>query len=639
MSYSILDNIQALPAYGVKYQLTFGSRSGNRYQVEILERGYGGLVSNLVGHTKPLTINHSFVDGDVFRPIAGTMYELSFISDYTNQFNELRYASNKQYLLKFYKVESKTPILQGVGYITPQTYQQHYKALKQVVTISFSDNLGTLKDHKFLHNDDSYITGIYRISDIISFILWKIGMTSQYWYDAIPIRPQYLGNKYAGCLFNTYVDCYRFRDKNCQQVLTDLLESHVAQICSYKDSYLIRNVDYPAVTWASTILRTGELFEHVGVSLQKTHRIGVDSEVNSSLDLKAEIPAKDIELVFVQDKIKNLFENRTPYVHFDPEIMSQWNPNNFPMVISRSLVILKPWYINQIIGNPYFRTPQVNIQFHNDFPHKKGYFKLTLKVRLASFRENPTRLGATVYFGFRFLNNWQVFWPEEILGFNSAKTIERVIYLKDYDGILIFSMMPAAPDPVDDLWYIEYSDWKLIAVKDSAGTEYSDNIKKKTSINDENPKSVSLEKYYGHDSIEITNPRDPYIYYNNLICKRSGEYEVIRNHKFITNGGPMKLPDFTMERYITFYALNKIRVSGTLFSRLYAYEDYILFPYTKMEVAGLDQHFLIASYSWDVRQDSYGVELIGYASKPWVLATGSWDDYGVWIDTEIWDEI
>lgn len=641
---SILNNITALPDYGLKYQLDVPADNGNLYRADIYEREHTGTVEKMVGTgNKPLTLQSNFADEDLFRPITGSSYKINIIAQPYYQYNEFRYADNRQFYMELVKVDNVETIL-GAGYLMPETFEQDHGGGPDQVSVSFTDGLGTLKDYKFLNNDDSLITGIHKVADIISFLLFKIG--NQYrWCDMIPIRPSTYELQNRGYCWNTYVDCKRFEDANCEQVLIDLLEAANAQISRYLNWFLIRVPDYPTTSYGVLYSRDGS-YNNSGISLTRSITLGTDLNYVGRAIKRMERPVRKISMSYAQELIPNLLDGRAVQIvgETSPPVWGQGSSSgsNFQ---TDDAIALAPYNVGTIAGGNNYLAPGVGIDFIKEITLKRGWLKVEFKVRASTFKTNPTRLSsriryaivATIGGSVQYLGVGQF----DILGFGlNFHTVETTIHVPDTATGISLRLTTAPPDAANDLWYIWYEkDWLVQAVKNQAGDPYEEEITSELEIETDNARELTITKVYGHNTVLPYNDRSPYIWFNNLMSRADGsDYEIIRSFDFMLAGDTITLPDFIESSLLNFYSLNKMRISlGAKGMRQENTVQRWLTPYTQITISHLDQGFLIGSLSWDAKEDLYDLELIGITSRDWVInEDGNWDDDGVWLDNETW---
>ena len=86
-------------AYGVKYELFFSDVERRRLKIEILEKGYTGDTSPIIGTGKPAIIEWD-ADDDVYAPIIGSRCKLSFFVTDSVQYDEFYKSDERQYKVK-----------------------------------------------------------------------------------------------------------------------------------------------------------------------------------------------------------------------------------------------------------------------------------------------------------------------------------------------------------------------------------------------------------------------------------------------------------------------------------------------------------------------------------------------------------
>lgn len=86
-------------AYGIKYELYFSDNAKRKLKLEILEKGYTGDVSPIVGTGNPVEIEWD-ADDDIYKPIIGSRCKLSFFVTDTTIYDDFYKSDERQYKVK-----------------------------------------------------------------------------------------------------------------------------------------------------------------------------------------------------------------------------------------------------------------------------------------------------------------------------------------------------------------------------------------------------------------------------------------------------------------------------------------------------------------------------------------------------------
>lgn len=223
--------------YGAKYRLEYTDELGNESRIDILEKEYSGLVTEVIGFTdNPFQIRlRGEGERDKFKPILSTETQLNLVSETNFQFLELFTSDPEKYRLEFSKDTGSGFDRLLLHKLLPNQYEETYVAPPYDTSFIAIDGTANLKDIPFTDVDGNKLIGEYKQITIIAFCLQKIGL---------PLGIRSGINLYADGMDATdsddpldqaYVDVarYYFDEKNtpnCEEVLSKLLMPYGAQI-------------------------------------------------------------------------------------------------------------------------------------------------------------------------------------------------------------------------------------------------------------------------------------------------------------------------------------------------------------------------------------------------------------------------
>jgi hypothetical protein len=187
----------------------------------------------------PLSINFLYSgDSLIDSPIHGTTADLSIYSDTNFQWVGLYAYGERKYRLSIYY---STTNLYYRGFLNSDGYSEPYDGVSYPVILSASDWLGQLKDIPYKDGTVNY-NGRNTESQIIFDILAKIGTTS--FKEFVSIYEDSMEDTDADSPLNqTTVDVDIFQERNCYEVLTEILKTYSAIIRQVNGEFVIYRPD------------------------------------------------------------------------------------------------------------------------------------------------------------------------------------------------------------------------------------------------------------------------------------------------------------------------------------------------------------------------------------------------------------
>lgn len=614
---AILDNIQALPSYGERYKLEYTNRVGNSVSLKIFQRDYVGTVTDLTGTGVDVSISKSFIDQDVFRPFAGTRIEISMFASTTVQYEDFSVCDNRKY---YVTVVEATKTL-AFGYIMPETYQQDWGSLPDKVVVAAMDGIGTLKEYDFVNNDGSDIDTIERLSDIVSFLLYKAGNKYQ-WYDAIEMEPDDAMDPGYGALYNCYVDTTRFIGRNCYEVFQELLESFNAQLSQNGLAYLISVPTRQGITKAVIIANNGT-YGASGVSLSDTYETTVDGKFAGRGVMQAERPLRSVEIVYLREAVVN-----------EPH---SWAFEGDSLEINEDGVIK--------ISHNYLKTLSGQFIRHS-IPMDRGYFQLSWEAKY-TFEGVPLSQYPFNTFGVRVSDEAFTYNPDDyfftIENFNQWVAFDRILLRNTSGSDVQFILQPLTEFTGIDNRFLHIRNVSIKPLRNNKSDNYKEEYIIDINISNNNQETLSVEKMYhyphrtGLPWNQTWNRNDYYIASNQFLKEyTSGIKNAFLIWKDLVNDNTGTLNGRIRRLYREFYSFTKLRYSGGLWN----FGHKFLQAYSIFTDSHIKQLMKISSFTYYPQAANYEIDAIGIAEKEvvWILADNIWNDQGIWIDTETWND-
>lgn len=211
-------------AYSSKYKLAWTSVFlGDTYAFYIHEEGYGGSESNAIGTGNPLTTKwHHTDENNKFKQVlVGSTCKVRLMATSSQgQYDELFTTDSRKYkgILK----KNGTTIWTGYG--LTENYARPDLDEPLMVEVTFSDQLGSLKDIDFNENETFGWGTQQRLSKIVGLALYQTDLNLPV-YEAINI---YETNMDSGTgdsfLYQTYMYPRAFKGLSCYEVLERILK-------------------------------------------------------------------------------------------------------------------------------------------------------------------------------------------------------------------------------------------------------------------------------------------------------------------------------------------------------------------------------------------------------------------------------
>lgn len=655
---SLLDHLPTPASYTLRFYVEFYDRNGIKHLLSIYKRDYNSINEPLVLNGDGISVQRQFLDDNFFLPIGGTQISLSLVSETATQYWEFAEANNNDYYVEL----TRGNIVEAFGYLLPETYEHDWGNLPHIVNITATDNLGFLKDQKFEIDEDTPITGVEKLSDIITFILNKCYLqSSANWWDLIPIIPDPFpgGTVYEwGFLYNEAVECEQFIGMTCAEVLEKILSSIPARIIQCKNGYIIQSPDEQSTTKGRRYNQDGTL-EDLFDTFDSTYEINgtqpngkysgrplisVEKSVKS-FSLKYLKNYKD-ELAFTLGQINLPNHPPTPINQetIDDEKFIYWDSDKgFAVNLTHylGLAFVQGCKVQVSFEIIAYSTKEDNWWIGSRPPQP---FQLRYSVMLANDVTNPNdpeepNVSAV---DIEEYNEWTSF-SYNFTPFYDTTSITVDINFGHY--IRTETNTSCLPEELAKL-FIKIKNLKVKVIQNE-DPEFE--IKKEHIIkyygNPLNNKVVEIDKYFGFTS-NISNPiisgdtaEEFWKVQNVLLTIIDGDsegsfvYERTRLRFKDYLGNYVNWENYFASKYSWFFLENKFRATFDLVN----INGYI-YPNTKVYFTQISSNpVFIVSYTWNPKLDYYSMEVIANI-KEWILEDGHWNDLGVWMDFKYWVE-
>lgn len=227
-------------SYGTLYEMDYYDYFGDYYTIEIQERDYAGAATEIKCGKNPFKISIEDTSNDPFFAVKPQTVVLSVVSETFDYFESVYTNDERKY--KVVKKKAGTAIWQG--YIRDEEFGSEYVSTPYVVQFEALDALALMKSIDFKQTDGSYYSGKMSEMSIITTCLNKVDLQQDI-IDVLDIYEENHNNTLStdSPLTQTYLDVYIFRDKNCLEVLTEIVSSYGARIIQNEDKIVIERVE------------------------------------------------------------------------------------------------------------------------------------------------------------------------------------------------------------------------------------------------------------------------------------------------------------------------------------------------------------------------------------------------------------
>ena len=132
-------------AYGTKYRLAYTDNFSQSVQIDLQQDGYSGGVTAVSGAGTPLIINHDTINDFIFEPLLGTWVTVRLLATSNFLYNEFFTTDSREWKVENTVAGSVT----FTGFVSPDNYQQPYKAAPYHIEIVATDQIGALRGLPF----------------------------------------------------------------------------------------------------------------------------------------------------------------------------------------------------------------------------------------------------------------------------------------------------------------------------------------------------------------------------------------------------------------------------------------------------------------------------------------------------------
>ena len=278
--------------YNERYYIQFKDYYNRRVRIGIYQKGYESTSEEIeIAYDGAKLEWNGNTDSLNEQALTGSRLLLNLISDVNFKYIDLLASNNRQY----YAIVERDSVEMWRGYIVPNIFSEPYTAPPYTTQISFVDGLSSLKDVDF------EIGNIYTsLFQVIKYVLDQTGFTLNI-VDGVNIWPfesQGGGIPASSGQFSPFNDLYinteMYEDKNCYEVLDDILRALDSRIFQNEGKWwILRNKD---LSYNEIMLR----------------------EVNGTTGLVSSYGAVNLETLISVNNIDNKFARYDQQLYINP---------------------------------------------------------------------------------------------------------------------------------------------------------------------------------------------------------------------------------------------------------------------------------------------------------------------------------
>lgn len=658
-------------AYGLKYYGTFKNYFDETITVNIYGRDYSGASEEvLFAEGQECIVSYPGDDTNIYNPIFGSQAKVTMISEADFQFIDLHTSDARGYRLDVLKAG----VLDWRGWIIPDLFSEPYVAPPYPVTITARCGLGELKERTIPETMTKLLKTTDLVIDVDSFVnLYTIignGLlgieTDLLLNDCINVHHVLSATVNDSALYDTYIDLSSYKDLSYYEVFADILKTFGARIYQQGGEWwIVRVKEFEETITARkwTINRPNNNSFVLNESKLTTFLIGRPAQsdiVNNSPTLDI-LPAwKEFNIIQKVERKGSLLknsdfsewdnlynDNRTEVIDFNileweesqPDLLSlKYDDGDDPFAIFADLSNINSptptsrGNISQTIENINLTVSQrlrINLNFKAIRTSQSGSvtdFFIKIKTTGLPFdyylkvnddNELEWTTNSNTFINIEDIPVGSLFKPTS---FETAQLTAPGILTEGSLTIIIYGALNAR------LCLKEVS----CKILDRNEKEYPDIETKYTVVNSNNIYVADDLEVIGGDLQNIDNNRH---IWKNYYAESDGKPTVDWNEIGETEDYP--LLQLLANDYKKRVSFPQFKLSLPILSQSIQFDSSIV------DYQILPKKYICNSAEINYRTnifDGVFMEFSKWENANWILETGYWDDEGIWIDSETWND-
>lgn len=663
-------------AYGLKYFGEVGDYYDDVYRVEIEEDGYTGEESEMVmAGDGPLMLSYPGDEFDVFRPIYGSQLSITVISTTSLQYIEMHTADARKYKVTLYK----NTVEFWVGWILPDLFTEPYTAAPYPVTLTARCGLGELSSVQVPETVMSYGDGetpalksYVNLYSVICAALNHIN-TGLDIHEAINI---YNAERTTPpedtdtTLTDVYIDLGQYQENTYYDLLTDAMRVFGARLYQQEGAWwMVRVKEYNDLIRYRILSTTGDFIDFE-TKTTNTYYIGRNYTgsriINSGAELKINPAWKQFEIITRRDLREGGLLDDPDFLDVE-EVTYEVAIEDPPY--SEEIVVLRSKFWKTIGPVEVFLTGNCIIPENSGSPTVWSNRIYQTRQLAAS-----TAQGLVLRFGAWLQQKAGVptgNFAIKITGKEGATTYYASVNGGGYlewvttDNFIVFENIP-----ISAAFSGTPTTYELALLSLPATGEYEISIYGATETNlvvssaranlinvqyiSDDPTFPTVSEYPEENSELITiNPNNSYI--PPPIEVSGGDLPDIPNAELIYQYGYRTLTRERTRVWSEFEEVPQLPLLthlGNAYTAMYNTPQWVLtmpilsdgiqFDSNIVDLEVNNKKYLTVSADWDLKagvfSGTFAESDTAEAGSEWLLDGGEWNDLGIWLDSEVWED-
>lgn len=209
--------------YGPRWRVEYDTVNPEGYisRIDIEERDYVGAVTEVCSGEKPFELEYNEEDST---QLVASNAQIQLLCETESQFDDIRTGYDRKFLVKKYKDLGLGFILEWVGYITPEFYQEPYIFEPYVITLKALDGLGDMSKKPFVALSGEEYFGNMTVLQILTECLKKLpyAVNLRSCVNIFEVNMDTAATDDP--LPQTVIKSENYRGKKCGEVITSLIK-------------------------------------------------------------------------------------------------------------------------------------------------------------------------------------------------------------------------------------------------------------------------------------------------------------------------------------------------------------------------------------------------------------------------------
>ena len=426
----------------------FDDNHGQLYRVNIVERDNSGITTEVKAGVPPIEISWA-VNDNIFRRIVGSILTINLKNTVNFQFLELLDKEDKFYRADVIKDPDGTPLILWSGFLINEQYLEDFKDPPYISTIILNDGLGELKHIDYKNSAGETITGLISRFETLLTVLRKIGINFNVRISVdLLSETEIFDPDTETVLHIDYLDQEAYKDKNCEEVLEDILFRFNARI-HVKDGFF----------WVQRIVDNVRPFDYLEYQLDGT--FVVKANINNykiiqrpETNLNKDFYVESFPILRRQEGVKNVTLTRPSHARDNILVNGDFESKSTEISGSLATIEIEGW--TAFVQG----STSTNINTFNSLEENKNDFVLRVEGN-----EKGSRVFSKEYDMTTFKNDRIKFSFSYFLGFNEKMPAVKVKWQVKFGGKYLTNSGDWVDFPmINIITKKEYQTWETFSV-------------------------------------------------------------------------------------------------------------------------------------------------------------------------------